>query len=178
MFRIAFTGSSYVGKTTLVKMLSDHFRNQIPTFTDIADHIKTWKPGSHQWTTALQKILEEIHSLPAFISDRSFVCRLSFELLRPTIGPDVQEGPRFSISMHEWLENQARLNLRIPLVKLIYVPIEFDGQVRDDPKPMLVDRAEWDEEIREILCQNTVAYLLVNGTPKERLDQVLEYIGL
>ncbi len=178
MFRIAFTGSSYVGKTTLVNMLYGHFRKQIPAFTDIPDHIKTLKPGSFQWTTALQNILEEIYQLPAFISDRSFVCRLSFEMLRPTEGPPVNRGPRFSITTHERLEDRARQYLQVQAVKLIYVPIEFEGEVRDDPKPLLVDRLDWDKRIRNLLAVHTVPYLQVHGTPEDRLVQILEYIGL
>ncbi len=178
MLRIALTGSTYVGKTELALELDRHFKGSVPLFTDLPQTIQTKTPGTYEWTEALQTYMEEIHSLPAFITDRSFTCRLAFEILSPTKGPS-QSGERGSpLTASQYLIDRANEQLRAAWgrYKLVFVPIEFEGD-RGDQGALSVDKEMYDKKIREIINTSRVPHISVHGTTEERLLQVLRFIG-
>ncbi len=185
MIRVAFTGAQYTGKTTLATAINGAIGGRVPIYTDIPDCIQTAEPGTFDWTERLQTLFQSIIELPAFIFDRSPMCRWSFEKVKPT-EPGRQWGKYYGdhmITVHEYLLQAAEASIRnmcLPKnpVRLVYVPIEFAGKKRDDPEAMQVDRKRWDETIQEGLKKFDISHLRVTGTVEERLYQVQRYLGL
>jgi len=180
--KIAFTGSHGTGKTTL---LNDAKPILVPRglsyVTEVARHIiQRGYPLNMDANvdSYIHYINDQLNAEKAmsdssiFISDRTLLDPLAYalvnrELPRPYI-------PDYFIDMMEnvWLLEKERYDT------YVYFPVEFPMQI-DNVRP---DDEEYrriiGEKIIELLDKHRVTYVVVSGTPKERLNCFLSMIGL
>lgn len=179
--KIAFTGSHGTGKTTLLNdakpILAPYGLSNV---TEVARRIiqkgypLNMDANVDSYIHYINDQLNAEKAMPEasiFISDRTLLDPLAYalvnkELPRPYI-------PDYFIEMMEnvWLLEKERYDI------YIYFPVEFPMQIDNVRPDDEVYRLAVGKKILELLKKHKIPHIIVSGTPKQRLDYLLNTIG-
>ena len=180
--RILLVGASSTGKSTILKMMGEKYKN-LKLITEVVRRLA--KPEdlviNEGGRTATQKRIFDIYlrelEQDNYVSDRCLVDVLGYsfanyalmDLNDPERSVFEQEIKRQTAEVHKWFKTHED-------VKLIYFPIEFDSVddgVRSTDESY---RRSTDYFMKNTLDGLGIDYLTVHGTPEERMEQISGYI--
>lgn len=168
--KIALVGASSTGKTTVYELL----KNRLGTYKFINESTRTVAgygfPINESGTSETQLAISSFH-LEALLQpgdlilDRCYLDLVVYSRLMPNLS---QQTLRFI----EDTWNRVKLNY----THFVYFPIEFKS-VDDGVRSV---NEEWregvDREFKNELIRSNIDYLEVTGSPRQRTEQILNYI--
>lgn len=168
--RIALVGASSTGKTTVYELL----KNKLPKYDFINESTRTVGsygfPINETGTSETQLAISSFH-LEALIQpynlvlDRCYMDLLVYSKFMDKISPEA-----YKYISETWLR------VKDEYTHYVYFPIEFDS-VDDGVRSVNEEwRSKVDAEFQEQLKGVREPYLIVSGSPMERLNQILEFI--
>lgn len=168
--RIALVGASSTGKTTVYELL----KNKLPKYEFINESTRTVGgygfPINEAGTDATQLAISSFH-LEALIQPFNLVLdRCYMDLLVYSKFMD-----KISVETYNYISDTWK-RVKDEYTHYVYFPIEFDS-VDDGVRSVNEDwRKKIDAEFQEQLKGVREPYLIVTGSPMERLNQILEFI--
>ena len=169
--RIALVGASSTGKTTVYELL----KNRFPKYEFVNESTRTVKkygfPINEQGTSETQLAISSFH-LEALLRpgnlllDRCYMDLIVYSNFMPGI-----DAPSHSYIEDIW--NRVKKEY----THYVYFPIEFksvDDGVRSVDEEW---REKIDNEFKLLLEDVRQPYLTVTGSPLQRVEQILKYIG-
>ena len=168
--RIALVGASSTGKTTVYELL----KNKLPKYEFINESTRTVGsygfPINEGGTSETQLAISSFH-LEALIQPFNLVLdRCYMDLLVYSKYMDKISVETYNYIFETWKR------VKDEYTHYIYFPIEFDS-VDDGVRSVNEDwRRKIDGEFQELLKTVREPYLIVSGSPMERLNQILEFI--
>lgn len=168
--RIALVGSSSTGKSTVFELL----KLKLPKYEFIDESTRTVAsfgiPINEQGTDVTQLAISSFH-LSALIQPFNLVldrCYLDVVVYSEEL--PVEQSTRDFI-------NSIWKKIYVEYTHYIYFPIEFKA-VEDGVRSV---NEEWREKIdntfKKYLNEYNLNYLTVSGSPKQRIDQILNFIN-
>ena len=168
--RIALVGASSTGKTTVYELL----KNKLPKYEFVNESTRTIGsygfPINEEGTDATQLAISSFH-LEALLQPYNLVLdRCYMDLLVYSKYMDKISVETYNYIFETWKR------VKDEYTHYIYFPIEFDS-VDDGVRSVNEDwRRKIDGEFQELLKTVREPYLIVSGSPMERLNQILEFI--
>ena len=168
--RIALVGASSTGKTTVYELL----KNKLPKYEFINESTRTVGsygfPINEGGTSETQLAISSFH-LEALIQPFNLVLdRCYMDLLVYSKFMD-----KISVETYNYISDTWK-RVKDEYTHYVYFPIEFDS-VDDGVRSVNEDwRKKIDAEFQEQLKGVREPYLIVTGSPMERLNQILEFI--
>ena len=168
--RIALVGASSTGKTTVYELL----KNKLPKYEFINESTRTVGsygfPINEAGTSETQLAISSFH-LEALIQpynsvlDRCYMDLVVYSKYMDKLSPEA-----YNYIFETWKR------VKDEYTHYVYFPIEFDS-VDDGVRSVNEDwRRQVDAEFQEQLKLVKEPYLIVTGSPMERLNQILEFI--
>lgn len=173
MKRVALVGASSVGKTTVYELL----KKELPEFDFVNESTRTVGsygfPINEAGTSETQLAISSFH-LEALLSPKDVILdRCYLDLLVYTSNMDKVSESVYTYILDTWMRVMNQYT------HFIYFPIEFtsvDDGVRSTNEEW---RAKIDNQFKSSLeaIKNLGGdYLTVTGSPKQRVEQILNYI--
>ena len=168
--RIALVGASSTGKTTVYELL----KNKLPKYEFINESTRTVGsygfPINEGGTSETQLAISSFH-LEALIQPYNLILdRCYMDLVVYSKYMDKLSLEAYNYIFETWKR------VKDEYTHYIYFPIEFDS-VDDGVRSVNEDwRRKIDSEFQEQLKTVREPYLVVSGSPMERLNQILEFI--
>ena len=168
--RIALVGASSTGKTTVYELL----KNKLPKYEFVNESTRTVGgygfPINEAGTDATQLAISSFH-LEALIQPFNLVLdRCYMDLLVYSKFMD-----KISVETYNYISDTWK-RVKDEYTHYVYFPIEFDS-VEEGVRSVNEDwRKKIDAEFQEQLKGVREPYLIVTGSPMERLNQILEFI--
>lgn len=172
--KICFTGAQGTGKTTILQEMKDM---DYPVITEVVRKLRkshgisiNTNGNNDSQTLIFQTYLKAFQESEGFVSDRGLTDVLAYTM------DGVRDGSVGLELMEEQMKTLHDFTQSHPEVAYVYFPIEFP--VVDDGVRSLDEeyRARISENIRIILETLHIPYLEVHGSPRERLDQIMEWM--
>lgn len=170
MKRVALVGASSVGKTTVYELL----KNEIPYYKFVNESTRTVSsygfPINEQGTSETQLAISSFH-LEALLSREDLMLdRCYLDLVVYSGYMDGISNRTYDYIMDTWMR------VRKQYTHFIYFPIEFKS-VDDGVRSVNEEwRTKIDNQFRSNLTMMGTEYLTVTGSPKQRVEQILNYI--
>ena len=173
MKRVALVGASSVGKTTVYELL----KNELPEFAFKNESTRTVGkygfPINEQGTSETQLAISSFH-LEALLEPKDVILdRCYLDLLVYSTYMDNLSNSAYNYILDTWMR------VKDQYTHFIYFPIEFNS-VDDGVRSV---NEEWRTKIDAEFKHHLVAiknlggdYLTVSGSPKQRVEQILNYI--
>ena len=173
MRRVALVGASSVGKTTVYELL----KNELPEFAFKNESTRTVGkygfPINEQGTSETQLAISSFH-LEALLEPGDVILdRCYLDLLVYSTYMDNLSNSAYNYILDTWMR------VKDQYTHFIYFPIEFNS-VDDGVRSV---NEEWRTKIDAEFKHHLVAiknlggdYLTVSGSPKQRVEQILNYI--
>ena len=173
MKRVALVGASSVGKTTVYELL----KNELPEFAFKNESTRTVGrygfPINEQGTSETQLAISSFH-LEALLEPGDVILdRCYLDLLVYSTYMDNLSNSAYNYILDTWMR------VKDQYTHFIYFPIEFNS-VDDGVRSV---NEEWRTKIDAEFKHHLVAiknlggdYLTVSGSPKQRVEQILNYI--
>lgn len=167
--RVALVGASSTGKTTVYELL----KSKLPKYEFINESTRTVKsygfPINEEGTSETQLAISSFH-LEALLNPTNLVLDRGYmDLVVYTRHMFVTEPTR------NYIEETWK-RVKDEYTHYVYFPIEFDA-VDDGERSVNEEwRQEIDKEFQEVLKEVREPYLIVTGSPMQRVDQILEFI--
>lgn len=173
MKRVALVGASSVGKTTVYELL----KNELPEFAFKNESTRTVGkygfPINEQGTSETQLAISSFH-LEALLEPKDVILdRCYLDLLVYSTYMDNLSNSAYNYILDTWMR------VKDQYTHFIYFPIEFNS-VDDGVRSV---NEEWRKKIDNQFEANLKAikfsggdYLTVSGSPKQRVEQILNYI--
>jgi nicotinamide riboside kinase len=170
MKRIALVGASSVGKTTVYDLL----KNELPYFEFVNESTRTVSkygfPINEQGTSETQLAISTFH-LEALLSKQDLLLdRCYLDLVVYSSYMENISNSAYDYILDTWIRVKEQYT------HFIYFPIEFasvDDGIRSTNEEW---RAKIDNQFRSNLIAMGGKYLTVSGSPKQRVEQILNYI--
>ena len=168
--RIALVGASSTGKTTVYELL----KNKLPKYEFINESTRTVGsygfPINEAGTSETQLAISSFH-LEALIKPYNLVLdRCYMDLIVYSKYMDKLSLEAYNYIFETWKR------VKDEYTHYVYFPIEFDS-VDDGVRSVNEDwRRQVDAEFQQQLKLVREPYLIVTGSPMERLNQILEFI--
>lgn len=171
MKRVALVGASSVGKTTVYELL----KKELPEYEFINESTRTVGrygfPINEAGTSETQLAISSFH-LEALLCPKDVILdRCYLDLVVYSNYMDNLSNSAFDYILDTWLR------VKDQYTHFIYFPIEFTS-VDDGVRSV---NEEWrnkiDNQFRSSLIALGKDYLTVTGSPEERVNQILTYIG-
>lgn len=173
MKRVALVGASSVGKTTVYELL----KKELPEYEFINESTRTVAkygfPINENGTSETQLAISSFHLEALLCSKDVILDRCYLDLLVYSTYMDNLSNSAYSYILDTWLR------VKDQYTHYIYFPIEFasvDDGVRSVDEEW---RTKIDNQFRTNLKSIKFAggdYLTVTGSPKQRVEQILNYI--
>ena len=170
MKRVALVGASSVGKTTVYDLL----KNELPYFEFVNESTRTVGkygfPINEAGTSETQLAISSFHLDALLSSEDLMLDRCSLDLFVYSSYLNNISESTYNYLLDTWMR------VKDQYTHFIYFPIEFksvDDGVRSTNEEW---RTEIDNEFRRHLQSMGREYLTVTGSPKQRVEQILNYI--
>lgn len=183
--RINFTGAQSTGKTTVLQLLSKKLP-EMGVCTEVVRNLSKQLniPINEVGTVEGQKwIFDRYYEIyqdsDNYISDRCIIDPCAYTRYLTTQWHEKDEALGLLNELQRQLKTikDEALSSLAKFGYVIYFPIEFPI-VSDGTRSMNEEfRHRVDEEIINILTNSRIPYLKVCGTPEQRVNQILKYIG-
>lgn len=170
MRRVALIGSSSTGKTTVYNLL----KQELPDFVFVNESTRTVGnlgfPINEEGTSETQLAISSYH-LEALLTqeplllDRCYLDLVVYTRLMPGVSKEV-----LSFIESTWSRVKKQYT------DFIYFPIEFravDDGIRSTNEEW---RKSIDKEFQRIFEEESLEYLVVKGSPFQRVEQIKKYI--
>ena len=167
--RIALVGASSTGKTTVYELL----KSKLPKYEFINESTRTVGsygfPINEKGTDATQLAISSFH-LEALLQPYNLILdRCYMDLVVYSNHMNIDENTRTYIE-DTWHR------VKDEYTHYVYFPIEFDS-VDDGVRSVNEDwRKTIDEEFQKYLKTVREPYLIITGSPMQRVNQILEFI--
>lgn len=173
MKRVALVGASSVGKTTVYELL----KKELPEFDFINESTRTVGgygfPINEEGTSETQLAISSFH-LEALLSPKDLILdRCYLDLLVYSSHMEKISDPTYTYILDTWMRVMNQYT------HYIYFPIEFTS-VDDGVRSI---NEEWRTKIDNQFRSNLETiktlggdYLTVSGSPRQRVEQILNYI--
>lgn len=177
--KICLTGAQGTGKTTTLRLLQeqeclkDHvFITEVVRKLARDQGIQINRLGNDESQELIfNTYLDIFHDTPRFVSDRGLTDVMAYTI-------DGVSNHQVKMGTLEKLESRMEMfTQENPRVLYIYFPIEFPGVedgVRDTDEEY---RKAISDNILDVLDKMGVEFLVVHGSPEERVHQILDMIG-
>ena len=173
MKRVALVGASSVGKTTVYELL----KNELPEFTFKNESTRTVGkygfPINEAGTSETQLAISSFHLEALLETGDVILDRCYLDLLVYSTYMDNLSNSAYNYILDTWMR------VKDQYTHFIYFPIEFNS-VDDGVRSV---NEEWRKKIDNQFETNLKAikfsggdYLTVSGSPKQRVEQILNYI--
>ena len=173
MRRVALVGASSVGKTTVYELL----KNELPEFAFKNESTRTVGkygfPINEQGTSETQLAISSFHLEALLETGDVILDRCYLDLLVYSTYMDNLSNSAYNYILDTWMR------VKDQYTHFIYFPIEFNS-VDDGVRSV---NEEWRTKIDAEFKHHLVAiknlggdYLTVSGSPKQRVEQILNYI--
>ena len=167
--RIALVGASSTGKTTVYELL----KNKLPKYEFVNESTRT--VGSYGFpinefgTDATQLAISSFH-LEALLKPGNMVLdRCYMDLIVYSEHMDIDDSTK------NYIEDTWH-RVKDEYTHYVYFPIEFES-VDDGVRSVSEEwRVDIDNEFKKYLSGVRQPYLTVNGSPMQRVDQILNFI--
>ena len=169
MKRIALVGTSSTGKTTVFDLL----KTDLLGYVFVNESTRTVKsygfPINEDGTSETQLAISSFHLEALLRNSDTILDRSYLDLLVYSRHMDISE-PTLEFIEDIWEKVQNKYT------HYVYFPIEFDA-VEDGERSTNEDwRRTIDKEFQNVLGDLDKPYLTVTGSPKQRVNQILEFI--
>ena len=167
--RIALVGASSTGKTTVYELL----KNKLPLYQFINESTRTVGnygfPINEFGTDATQLAISSFH-LEALLKPGNMVLdRCYMDLIVYSEHMDIDDSTK------NYIEDTWH-RVKDEYTHYVYFPIEFES-VDDGVRSVSEEwRVDIDNEFKKYLSGVRQPYLTVNGSPMQRVDQILNFI--
>ena len=167
--RVALVGASSTGKTTVYELL----KNKLPKYEFINESTRTIGnygfPINELGTDATQLAISSFH-LEALLSPYNLILdRCYMDLIVYSEHMDIDDSTKNYIE-DTWHRGKDEYT------HYVYFPIEFES-VDDGVRSVSEEwRVDIDNEFKKYLSGVRQPYLTVNGSPMQRVDQILNFI--
>ncbi len=167
--RIALVGASSTGKTTVYELL----KNKLPQYHFINESTRTVGnygfPINEFGTDATQLAISSFH-LEALLKPGNMVLdRCYMDLIVYSEHMDIDDSTK------NYIEDTWH-RVKDEYTHYVYFPIEFES-VDDGVRSVSEEwRVDIDNEFKKYLSGVRQPYLTVNGSPMQRVDQILNFI--
>jgi len=170
MKRIALVGASSVGKTTVYELL----KNELPYYKFVNESTRTVSsygfPINEQGTSETQLAISSFHLEALLLREDLILDRCYLDLVVYSEYMDNISNRTYDYIRDTWMR------VKDQYTHFIYFPIEFksvDDGVRSVNEQW---RTKVDNQFRSNLMLMRRDYLTVTGSPKQRVEQILNYI--
>ena len=168
--RVAIVGASSTGKTTLCDLL----RTKLTCHEFVGETTRIVNsygfPINEDGTDATQLAISSLHLINLLIPNPLIMDRCYLDLLAYSRFLHIDK------STYNFIEETWH-SIKHHYTHFIYCPVEFisvDDGIRSVNE---IWRQHIDMQIVNILQESKLSHLTVTGTPEERVEQVLKYIG-
>lgn len=176
MSKLIFSGSQGTGKSTVLNLFKE--RMNYPVITEVVRQLAKTKgiKINKQGSVASQNMIWNeykrlLSQRDSYISDRGLTDVISYTEANSTTHPELE-----GLLEDQWLD-LVKFTEAHPDILYVYFPIEFPV-VADGVRSTDEDyRAIVDDIIRGNLNRLGIDYLEVHGTPEERYQQIIDWVG-
>jgi len=170
MKKVALIGASSVGKTTVYELL----KNELPDFTFINESTRTVAkygfPINEKGTSETQLAISSFHLEALLHTGNVLLDRCYLDLLVYSTYMDNISDNTYNYILDTWMRVSGYYT------HFVYFPIEFKS-VDDGVRSVNEEwRTKIDNQFKSSLKALEKEYLTVTGSPKQRVQQIINFI--